>query len=98
MKRIHPRRIHDKFHLSRLLDRYLHALEHSPLGITLRALSYDAGIPESVFRRLAGLHRNPEDAANMEAADFHILFSNIMFRFPTVQIWLQRDGDFFFEM
>ena len=68
------------------------------MEITLRALSYDAGIPESVFRRLKDLHNNPQDGQNIDAADYHILFSNIMFRYPTVKIWVQVDGDFFFEM
>ncbi len=98
MKRLYPRQIQDKMFLSRLLDQYLHALTESPLQVTLRALSYDAQIPESVFRRLADLHRNTPDAVNINASDFHILFSNILFRYPTVKMWLQDDGNVYIEM
>ena len=98
MQRIHPRHIQDKFYLSRLLELYLEALEKSPMQVALRALAYNSQIPESVFRRLANLHRNPEDAPNINAEDYHILFSNIMFRYPTIKIWLEADGNIFFEM
>ena len=98
MKRLYPRRIHDKFFLSRLLEQYLQVLANSPLQVPLRALAFNSQIPESVFRRLMDLHRNPADAANIDARDYHILFSNIMFRYPTVKMWLQDDGEVFFEM
>jgi len=98
MKRIYPRQIQDKFYLSRLLEKYLTTLEESPMRVKLRALAYDSRIPESIFRRLMNLHRDPADAPNINAEDFHILFSNIMFRYPTVKMWLQDDGEIFFEM
>ncbi len=98
MKRIYPRQIKDKFYLSRLLEQYLTTLEESPMQVRLRALAYNSGIPESIFRRLMNLHNNPEDAPNINAEDYHILFSNIMFRYPTVKMWLQDDGEVFFEM
>ncbi|MCW5923186.1 MAG: hypothetical protein KIS77_12620 [Saprospiraceae bacterium] len=98
MKRIYPRQIKDKFYLSRLLEQYLTTLEESPMQVKLRALAYNSKIPESIFRRLMNLHRNPEDAPNINAEDYHILFSNIMFRYPTVKMWLQDDGEVFFEM
>ena len=98
MKRIYPRRIQDKYYLSRLLELYLTTLEKSPMQVTLRALAYNSQIPESIFRRLMNLHRDPADAPNINAEDYHILFSNIMFRYPTVKMWLQDDGEVFFEM
>ncbi len=98
MKRIYPYRIQDKFYLSRLLNLLLHTLESSPLHVELRALSYDAQIPESIFRRLQDLHRQPEDAPNITAQDYHILFANILFRYPTVRLYEQQDGSIFFEM
>jgi hypothetical protein len=98
MKRLRPRHIHDKFFLSELLEMYLEVLQNSPLEVRLRALAYDTRIPESVFRRLMNLHRNPEDAPNIEVADYHILFSNIQFRFPTVRIWQDKDGRIAFEL
>lgn len=98
MKRLYPRQIKDKFYLSRLLEKYLITLEESPMQVRLRALAYNSKIPESIFRRLMNLHNNPEDAPNINAEDYHILFSNIMFRYPTVKMWLQDDGEVFFEM
>lgn len=84
--------------LSRLLEQYLAALEQSPMQVRLKALAYDSQIPESVFQRLVLLHRNPEDVLNINAEDFHILFSNILFRYPTVKMWLLDDGSVFIEM
>jgi len=98
MKRLYPRQIKDKFYLSRLLEKYLTTLEESPMQVRLRVLAYNSKIPESIFRRLMNLHNNPEDAPNINAEDYHILFSNILFRYPTVKMWLQDDGEVFFEM
>lgn len=98
MKRIYPRRIRDKFYLSALLDRYISALQDSPLELRLKALAYDLRIPEAIIRRLMALHRDPDDAPNIHAEDFHILFSNIMFRYPTVKIWADDSGEVFFEL
>lgn len=98
MTRLFPGRIRDKLYLSRLLDQLLRQLESSPLQVTLKALSYDTQIPESIFRRLADLHRNPDDAPNITAEDFHIIFANTLFRYPTIRLYRQRDGSIFFEM
>ncbi len=98
MKRIYPRLIKDKFYLSRLLEQLLITLETCPLQVQLRALSYDSHIPEAIFIRLAHLHQYPEDAANIHAQDFHIVFSNILFRYPTVKIFEQADGSLFFAV
>ena len=98
MKRIRPYRIQDKWYLSRLLELYITTLQESPLELRLKGLAYDTGIPESIFQRLMTLYRNPEDAPNIKAEDFHILFANIMFRFPTVKIWQMDDGELVFEL
>jgi hypothetical protein len=98
MKRIYPHRIQDKLHLSRLLEAYLRALEHSPLQVRLQALSFDTQIPESIFLRLMALHHTPNDMQNIDKEDFYILFANIGFRYPTVKMWEQEDGTVFFEM
>ncbi len=98
LKRIYPRYIQDKFRLSRLLDELLCALATSPLQVTLRTLSYNCRIPETIFTRLARLHRHPADAPNIEATDFHIIFSNVLFRYPTIKIFEDKDGSFFFAM
>lgn len=97
MKRLYPRRIHDKFLLSHLLEHYLHTISQPPLNVYLQALAYDSQIPESVFRRLTNLTKDPEDAPNLKAEDYHIVFSNIMFRYPTVKMWAASDGTVFFE-
>lgn len=98
MKRVYPRRIKDKFYLSALLERYILALQDSPLELRLKALAYDLRIPEAIIQRLMKLHRDPDDAPNIRAEDFHILFSNIMFRYPTVKIWIDDIGEVFFEL
>jgi hypothetical protein len=98
MNRLRPRNIQDKIFLSQLLELYLQSLIDSPLEVRLKALAFDTRIPESVFHRLTNLHRNPEDASNIDAEDFHILFSNIQFRFPTVKLWQDELGNIFIEM
>ncbi len=98
MKRIYPARVYDKFYLSRLLGQLIQVLETCPLEVRLKALSYDAQIPESIFHRLQNLHVNPEDADNITARDYHIVFANIFFRYPTVQLYELPDGTVFFKM
>jgi hypothetical protein len=98
MKRLRPSNLQDKIFLSQLLELYLQTLINSPLEVRLKALAFDTRIPESVFHRLMNLHRNPEDAPNIEAKDFHVLFANIQFRFPTVKLWLDATGGVFIEM
>jgi len=98
MKRLYPYQIRDKLYLSRLLELYVTTLQESPLELRLKALAYDTGIQESIFQRLMGLYRSPEDVDNVNAEDFHIIFRNILFRFPTVKMWLADSGEVFFEM
>lgn len=98
IKRIYPARIQDKLYLSHLLENLLQALETSPLQVRLKALSYDSQIPEPIFMRLRTLYQHPEDAPNITAEDFHIVFSNVLFRYPTVRLYEQADGAIFFEM
>ncbi|MCC6463108.1 MAG: hypothetical protein IT260_21740 [Saprospiraceae bacterium] len=98
MKRIYPARIQDKFYLARLLSQLLQTLEECPLQVQLKALSYDTQIPESIFRRLQTLPEHPEDASNITAQDYHILFANILFRYPTVRLYEGPQRTIFFEM
>jgi hypothetical protein len=98
MKRLYPRHIRDPFFLSGLLELYLRHLEESELQVPLKTLAFNSDIPESIFIRLMQLHKNPADAPNIRVEDFHILFSNIMFHYPTIKIWQQDDGGIFFEM
>lgn len=98
MKRIFPRQTDDVFYLSRLLDQLLQTLTDSPLEVRIKALSFDSGIPESIFTRLRTLHAHPEDAPNITARDFYIVFSNILFRFPTVRLYESDDGSIYFTM
>jgi hypothetical protein len=44
------------------------------------------------------LHLNPEDAPNIHPEDYHILFANILFRYPTVRLYELPDGSVFFKM
>lgn len=98
MKRLYPRRIRDLFFLSYILERYLTALANSPMQVSLAALAYDTRIPEAVFHRLLQLRSNPEDAVYIQPEDFHILFSNILFRYPTVRIWQELEGGIYIEL
>lgn len=98
MRRIYPYKIQDKVFLSLLLDQLLHTLEESPLQVRRKALSYDAQIPECIFERLQQLHARPEDAGNVNAEDFHILFSNILFRYPTVRMYQLPGKVIFFKL
>ncbi len=98
LKRIYPRRIQDKFYLSRLFDALLQTLEDSPLQVRPKALSYDTQIPERVLARLRNLHRDPEDAPNIYAEDYHVIFPHILIRYPTVRMFELPDGSFFFQM
>lgn len=98
MKRIIPARIRDTVYLSRLLGAYLHALESSPIQVYTKALSYDTRIPEHILKLLTELHFRPEQWPEVRPEDFHIVFSNIMFRYPTVKIWETESGELFFEM
>ena len=98
MKRLYPRQIHDTVFLSGLLELYLRHLEESELQVTLKTLAYNSDIPESIFTRMVQLHKNLADVPNIRAEDYHIVFSNIMFHYPTIKIWRQEDGGIFFEM
>lgn len=98
MKRIYPARIHDKFYLAQLLNQLLQTLEQCPLQVSLRALSYDTQIPENIFKRLQNLPEHPEDAVNITAEDYHILFANILFRYPTVRLYEGPRRTIFFKM
>ncbi len=98
MKRLYPAKIQDKFYLAKILEQLIQTLESSPLQVPLKSLSFDTQIPESIFQRLQNLHHNPADAPNINAQDYHILFSNILFRYPTVRIFELPDGSIFFKM
>lgn len=97
MRQVLPGKIQDKAVLCRLLNRYLEALETSPLGVRLHTLSHDTQIPEAVFQRLLAANAQADNDEEITTADYHILFSNLMFRFPTVRIWEDRAGEWFFE-
>ncbi|MBL7826838.1 MAG: hypothetical protein JNJ57_09425 [Saprospiraceae bacterium] len=98
MKRIYPKRISDKRQLSALLSQYLTALEAASLCAGMKGLAYETKIPEQVFQALLTYQEDEEMYSEVEAADFHIVFANVMIRFPTVKIWLTRDGFYFIEI
>jgi hypothetical protein len=98
MRRVFPRSISDKFQLSIILEQYLNVLRESPLQVYLSALAYETRIPEQVFQRLLNLRTDPMDAQNIHAEDFHILFSNLQIRYPTLKIWELENGEVFIEI
>ncbi len=97
IKRIRPQRTQDKYYLSRLFDALLQALEEGPMQLQMRTLSYNTQVPEQVLTRLRQWHQHPDDA-DVRAADFHLLFSHILIRYPTIKMFELPDGSFFFEM
>lgn len=98
VRRLYPHRLHNPLLLSRLLELYLKALADSPLHVETKALSFDSGIPENIIHRLERLHYEPADAPNIEPRDYHILFANLLFRYPTVKFWDAGNGNIYIEM
>ena len=98
MKRLYPRRLRNRIFLSHLLESYIQHLEQSEIRVSLRTLAYNIGVSESVLLRMTRLYRQPEEAGGIVTDDFHIVFSNVMFHFPTIRIWMLDDGSLFFEM
>lgn len=97
MKRILPGRIRDTLYLSKLLAQYLNVLQQAPIQASLRMISHDTRIPEHILELLAYAHLHSEQIKDMTPQDFHVVMSNIMFRYPTVKIWETKDGALFFE-
>lgn len=95
MTRLYPKTIQNKAFLSRLLEYYVVTLEQSLFQVTLRNLSWDTGIPETVLLRLLNYYRTPTDRDVVNPEDFHIAFANIMVHYPTVRIWRDVDGQVF---
>lgn len=98
MKRIYPHRLHDCARLSALLGCYLDVLADSPLHVNLTRISVDTDIPVAVLQRLRDCRQQvPSQDSEVTATDFHILFANLLFRYPTVKIW-EENQDFIFEV
>lgn len=95
MKRIFPASLRDSDLLSRLLHDYLILLKDSPLQVSLKTISYESKIPEAVLERLANWHKEGQGNVPVETRDFHIVFANLLFRYPTVKIWGHRNGYLF---
>ena len=95
--RVYPARCRDIRQLSSLLDMVLRCLESEPLRLSRRALSYDTGIPESVWARLCAAHHYPDAAKDICPDDYNIAFANLLFRYPTLKLWMEEDGDVFVE-
>ena len=98
MRRFFPQQIHDKIFLSRLLEYYLVFLQESPLELRLKGLAYDTGIPIGVFERLMDVYKNPGSDVEVTIEDFHIIFRNIMFRYPSVRLWISGESEVFIEI
>lgn len=95
MKRIQPKTIKNPVFLSRLLEFYLYTLEQSAYQVTLKNLAWDTKIPESIFRRMLNYYRATENDHEITAADFHIVFANVMVHYPTAKCWWDVDGQVF---
>lgn len=95
--RIYPARCRDIRHLSSLLDTVLRQLEGEPVRLSRRALGYNTGIPEVVWARLCAVHQYPEMATGVSREDFQIAFANLLFRYPTLKLWIEDNGDVIVE-
>lgn len=98
MRRLNVYTIQDTLRLSWIFDQLMLTLEASPMAVKSRALAYDTQIEERIFFRLRNLHRNPSDAPNIEPNDYRVVFSNVLFRYPTVRMWQMDNGGIYFEM
>ena len=98
MKRVYPKQIRDVRRLSEVLHALLSTLRQSPLQVTLRALSYETGIPEPIFQMLQDAHQQVEFPPALRAEDFHIVFANILIRYPAVRVYSAGDKGVFFVL
>lgn len=98
MNRIRLSAIRDPLKLSKILDQVLACLETSPLQVPLKTLSYDTGIPETIFHRLQYLHLHPETPPAVAPQDYHILFAQIFFHYPTLKLFELEDGSLYFKL
>jgi hypothetical protein len=100
MKRLYPHHIHDCRQLSAILSRYLDTLQGAPLRIGMTQISAATAIPVSIFQRLRNC-QTPTAVEDTEVTptDFHILFANLLFRYPTVKMWEdEEDHTVIFEL
>jgi len=95
--RVYPARCRDIRQLSSLLDTVLRRLEDEPLRLSRRALGYNTGIPEIVWTKLCAVHQCPETATGVSREDFQVAFANLLFRYPTLKLWMEDDGDVIVE-
>jgi hypothetical protein len=98
MHRINFHHIKDTLQLSSILDQILLVLVDSDLKVTPKSLSYDTEINELTFDILRNLKNTPDWFDKFSANDFHAVLSSILFRYPTLKIWKDANGDFFFEV
>lgn len=98
MKRILLRQISDIYMLSALLNELLSVMAASPMNIHISRIAFEIKIPARVLKSLASLHLEPENAGDIYAGDFHTLMTNILCRYPTIQIWQMNDGTWFIEL
>lgn len=98
MRLVRPGLLSDTHVLSALLDDLLFAMATSPLHTDIGLIAFETKIPARVLKCLASLHLEPENSADINAGDFHTVFSNILCRYPTIRIWLTDDGRWFFEL
>jgi hypothetical protein len=96
--RIYPARIYDPLQLSALLSALLKALAEPPLEQHLDTVSHVSAIPKDILQRLVDLQYQPDDAVHVKAQDFHVVFANILFHYPTVRMYGDVEkGEFIFE-
>lgn len=79
------------------MNEYLLVLANSPLQISLKTIAKESRIPDAVLQRLAEWHIHGDRDTDVVYSDFHIVFANLLFRYPTVRIW-ETGEEVFFEL
>lgn len=97
--RFYPSQCRDVATLSLLLDQYLALIAGPPFLCSLQTLSYNAGIEAATLNNMAQAHHDLALHPTLTPQDFHLIFSHLMFRYPTVKIYQQPNSmEIFFEM
>jgi hypothetical protein len=85
--------IDDARYLSQILELVCYHLQYHH-AVTLYALAFDTGVPEVVWRILLSEHRHEVASPEVHAADYHMVFEQLLLVYPKIQLWLQDEAVF----
>jgi hypothetical protein len=93
MRKIKHHQIKNILSLSTLLDQVLQTLATTELRVTLKHIAYDTPISEPSFEILRSLNENPDLVDEFKTSDFYAVLSSVLFRYPTLKIWVDEKAD-----